>query len=245
MPTEVDLQLSINLEIGTVPVSLSAEINSQTNETVYSFNGCLQNAEMDLGRFLSLVATQFGVDLQLPPELKLEAVFNYVAGQIIYTGPAQGATTTEMGIALEFELFKNEESLFKFNFYADTIMGGNAPATGNPYVIGASIDTNLDFANLPLVGSIPGFNQLTLTNIGFSYTNTEPGANGTKFNIPSVSKSANPLYTRSQPDASNSKVYTINTSGPQKTLSINKKGFSFTVGLTNKSQGTNLSNFSL
>ncbi|MCA6363467.1 MAG: hypothetical protein IM638_10550 [Bacteroidetes bacterium] len=245
MATDVDLLLSINLEIGSIPVSLSAEMESTSTGTVYTFDGCLQNADIDLGKFISLVATQFGVNVMLPPELDVKAVFNYVSGQIIYSIPTSGNTTTELGVAAEFELFKDGDSLFKFNFYADTILNSSSPDSGNPYVIGASIDTNLEFSKLPLVGSIPGFKDLTLTNLGFSYTNLKPSDKGTEFNIPVVTKSANPLYTRSPEHASNSKIYTINTDGPKKSMTINKNGFSFTVGLTDNSTGNNLNNFSL
>lgn len=245
MATDVDLLLSINLEIGGIPVSLSAEMNSTSEGTVYTFDGCLQNADIDLGKFIGLVATQFGVNVLLPPELDLKAVFNYVSGQITYTVPTQGNTTTETGIAAEFELFKDGNSLFKFNFYADTILNSNSPETGNPYVIGASIDTELEFSRLPLVGSIPGFKDLTLTNLGFSYTNLNPSDTGTQFHIPVITKTENPLYTRSAEHASDSKVYTIDKNGPQKSMTIAKNGFSFTVGLTDNSTGTNLSNFSL
>lgn len=245
MATDVDLLLSINLEIGGIPVSLSAEMDSTSSGTVYTFDGCLQNADIDLGKFIGLVATQFGVGVLLPPELDLKAVFNYVSGKITYTVPTQGNTTTETGIAAEFELFKDGNSLFKFNFYADTKLNSNSPETGNQYVIGASIDTELEFSRLPLVGSIPGFNNLTLTNLGFSYTNAEPSDKTTPFDIPVITKSTNPLYTRSAEHASDSKVYTIDRNGPQKSMTIAKNGFSFTVGLTDNSTGTNLSNFSL
>ncbi|ASU33545.1 DUF6603 domain-containing protein [Mucilaginibacter xinganensis] len=251
MSTEVDITLGLNLEIGSVPVSLSAELATSAAQTVYTFNGCMQTATIDIGSFISMVGSDFGVDVQLPPELNLEAIIDYVAGQVIYTSPTTGAATTELGVSAKFDLvYKNgtDTQDFTFTFYADTIISSPAPATGNPYVVGGSVDTDLKFANLPLVGSIPGFNEYTLKHLGFSYTNTDPQANGkpVNFNIPKVDTSANPLFTRTNaPDARDKSSYAISNQGGQTTFSLAQKGFSFTAGLMKEGSTQPENNFAL
>lgn len=242
MATDVELQIGLNMEIGSVPVSLKVATAQETDKTVYSFNGCVQDAVIPLGKFFSYVGQQFLVDVELPPEINLEAIIDYVVGQVTYTKPSTGKSTTEMGVAAQFELVVGENDKYTFNFYADTIIGGGSPESGNPYVVGASVDLNLDFANLPLVGKIPGFNDLTLTNVGFSYTNDN---GNTPFNIPKVKTSDNPLYTRTQPDTKSSKSYEIIKSGNQETFKLNKKGFALTAGFNKKSSGEVLSNWAL
>ena len=248
MPTTVDLALGLNLEIGSIPVSLNADVQTGGGQSVYTFNGCMQTAEIDIGRFISYVGQQFGVDVQLPPELNLEAIIDYIAGQVIYTSKTGGATTTELGAAAKFDLiYSNGGSTKKFTltFYADTIISSPAPPTGNPYVVGGAIDADLKFADLPLVGNIPGFNEYTLKHIGFSYTNANPQPNGqpVSFNIPKVDVSANPLYTRSSPDGKDKNNYSISTQGNQGTFALNSKGFSFTAGLSKN--GASESSFAL
>jgi hypothetical protein len=245
MATTVDLTVGLNMEIGSVPVSLEADINTETN--TYTFNGCVQNATITLDEFLSAIGSQFGVDVELPPELNLKAVIDYVAGQLIYTKPDSGPTSSELGVACKFDLVTPSGKTYTIQFYADTILLDTAPGKGNPYVIGGSIDTNLKFADLPLVGKIPGFNDLSLTNIGFSYSNTDPSASTDKpitFHIPNVDSGSNPLYTRQSKDAKNSKTYSVTKSGSKQNFNINKKGFSLTVGLTNSS-GDTINNFAL
>ncbi|WP_057937839.1 DUF6603 domain-containing protein [Algoriphagus resistens] len=242
MATDVDLQIGLNMEIGSVPVSLKVATSQMADKTVYTFNGCVQDAVIPLGKFFSYVGQQFLIDVQLPPEIDLEALVNYVVGQVTYTKPSSGSATTEMGIAAQFELVLGKNDSYVFNFYADTLIGGGSPETGNPYVVGASIALNLDFAKLPLVGKIPGFNDLTLTNVGFSYTND----NGkTPFTIPTVATSANPLYTRDEPDAKSSKSYQIVKSGNQQSFKLNSKGFALTAGFNKKSSGEVLDNWAL
>jgi hypothetical protein len=234
MPTDIDLKAGLNMEIGSVPVSLDVEFQSIDGKSIYTFDGCIQDAVIPLKDFIGRVAHQFGVDVQLPPELNLEAKIDYLVGQVIYTKPATGAATTELGAAGKFELIINTNS-YAFNFYADTIINGNT--TGNAYVIGASVDLNLDFANIPLVGSIPGFKDYSLTNVGFSYTNAD--AKAVPFNIPQVGKSDNPLYTRSDPNAKNASDYSIKTDGNKQSFNLNKKGFSLTAGLSKNGNSSN------
>lgn len=242
MATEVNLEIGLNMEIGSVPVSMAVAIDQQTDKTVYTFDGAVQDAVIPLGEFFSYVGQQFPVGVQLPPEINLEAIIDYVVGQVIYTKPTSGKSTTELGVAAKFELIINTNDKYVFTFYADTIFGTNAGASGNPFVVGASIDLNLDFANLPLVGLIPGFNDLTLTNVGFSYTNDDKN---TQFNIPKVEASANPLYTRTEPDTKNADTYKIVKNGDQETFKINKKGFALTAGFNKKSSGEVLNNWAL
>jgi hypothetical protein len=236
MATTVDLNLGLNLEIGSVPVSLNADVQTGGGQTVYTFNGCMQTAEINIGKFISYVGQQFGVSVQLPPELNLEADIDYIAGQVIYT--SKGAnSTTQVGAAAKFDLIYSNggtSKKFSFTFYADIILTNPTPATGNPYVIGGAIDTDLKFADLPLVGDIPGFNDYTLKHLGFSYTNAQVQPNSTPvtFNIPKVDASGNPLYTRSDPNAKNATNYSISTSGNQGTFALNQGGFAFTAGLS-------------
>ncbi|MCH8620967.1 DUF6603 domain-containing protein [Undibacterium sp. TS12] len=247
--TAIDLTLGLNLQIGSVPVSLSAEVESDSAGSVYTFSGSVQDATIDIGKFMSYIGQQFGVDVQFPPELNLEAIIDYVAGQIRYAKPVSGATTTEMGMAAKFDLvYRNGGSTetFSFSFYADTILTSGSSVSS--YVVGASIDTNLAFKDLPLVGTIPVFNEYTLKHLGFSYTNADPAQNNGKpvsFNIPKVSQSSNPLKPAGSPPSRESNSYAINTSGDQTTFSLDKKGFAFTAGLMREGSNSAVSNFSL
>jgi hypothetical protein len=249
MSTNVDLKIGINLEIGSVPVSLAAELNTTDTATIYTFDGCVQNAVIDIGSFISYVGQQFGVDVQLPPELNLEAIIDYVAGQVIYTAPKTGATTTELGVAAEFQLnYSNGGTTdsVTLSFYADTIIQSGSTGT-NPYVVGAAIDTDLAFKNLPLVGDVPVFNEYTLKHVGFSYTNANPGTTGkpVTFNIPKVDTSTNPLYTRTIGDNKEKTNYSISTSGDQTTFSLGQGGFSLTACLMREGSDTAENNFAL
>lgn len=248
MATEVDLKLGMNIEIGSVPISLDVEIDKKPEETTYTFDGCIQDYDIPLKEFISYVGQQFGVDVELPPEIALDAKIDYLVGQVIQSKPAQGKATTELGAAGKFTLTVSEDKKYTLTFYADTYFGKKTKENGNPYVIGAAIDMNLDFAELPLVGKIPGFNDLTLTNVGFSYTNTSPGNNDGKdvqFHIPGVKSSSNPLYTRNEKDAKNSKTYEITKDGDKRNFSLNKKGFALTAGFVNKQSSDVMNNFAL
>jgi hypothetical protein len=239
----VDLQLGLNLLVGPVPVSLGARVITGPTSTTYQFDGCVQTAEASLGYFLSLIGSQFGVAIQLPPELNLTAKIDYIVGQIVYTKPASGSATTQLGMAARFELtIDGQGDPVILSFYGASNIASPAPPSGNPYVVGAAIETNLDFSKLPVVGVIPGFKDLTLTKIGFSYTNATTGTN---FAIPKVDQSANPLYTRSDPDAKNASVYSISAQGNQGTFNLAAGGFALTAGFKNNSTGETLSNFAL
>ncbi len=247
MPTDVDLQIGLNMEIGSVPLSLSVEVDSSSAGTVYTFDGCAQDAVIPLADFIAFVGQQFGVEVLLPPELGLHAEIDYLAGQVIHTTPPSGSgapTTTELGAAGRFVLIVGG-STYAFTFYADVVTGSGAASV--PYVVGASVDLDLAFANLPLVGTIPGFQDLALNNVGFSYTNNDPGPGGkpVTFHIPQVSSAPNPLYTRSEPDARNARSYAITTQGNRQTFALNSKGFALTAGFTNQKTGDSLQNFAL
>ncbi|WPV64832.1 DUF6603 domain-containing protein [Chitinophaga sp. LS1] len=249
MPTNVDLTTGINLEIGSVPVSLAAELTTTDTATTYTFNGCVQNAVIDIGTFISFVGQQFGVNVLLPPELNLEAIINYVAGQVIYTSPKTGNATTELGVSASFELeYSNGSNTDKvtLSFYADSIIQSGATGT-NPYVVGAAIDTDLAFKNLPLVGDIPVFNEYTLKHIGFSYTNADPKTTGkpVNFHIPKVNTTANPLYTRTIGDGKEKNNYSIDTKGDQTAFTLTQGGFSLTAGLMREGSATAENNFAL
>jgi hypothetical protein len=246
MPTEVDLKIGLNMEIGSVPLSMEVEVDSSGTGTVYRFDGCVQDAVIPLADFLSFVGQQFGVEVLLPPELGMQAAIDYLAGQVIYTKPTTGSATTELGAAGRFLLSFADGSHYAFTFYADVVTGSGAESV--PYVVGASIDLALDFDRLPLVGTIPGFRDLRLDNVGFSYTNADPRAAGGKpvtFHIPQVAKAPNPLYTRSNPDAANAAEYSITTVGNQQSFQLGSKGFALTAGFTRRDSGEALQNFAL
>src|SRR5262245_11206447 len=244
--TNVDLKIGLNLTIGSVPVSLDAEYNSTSTQTVYTFNGCVQDAVISLGEFISFVGQQFGINIQLPPELNLKAKIDYVAGQVIYTQPQTGNATTQLGINAKFELSGGGDTV-TLEFYADAILQNPAPPSGNPFVIGAAVDTDLQLSSLQLVGDIPGFRDLALTHIGFSYTNNTPsaGAPPLTFSIPQVTVSDNPLFTRNDPTARDAKTYAITSQGNQQSFNLSTNGFSLTVGLEDTGSGTMLNNFAL
>jgi len=247
MSTNVDLKIGLNLEIGSVPVSLAAELTTTDTGTVYTFNGCVQNATIDIGSFMTFVGQQFGLAVQLPPELNLQAVIDYVAGQVIYTAPKTGNATTELGVAAKFDLTYTNggtTDTVTLTFYADTIIQSGSTGT-NPYVVGAAIDTDLQFKNLPLLGDIPVFNEYTLKHIGFSYTNADPKGKPVSFSIPKVDTSANPLYTRTVGDGKEKNNYSISTTGDQTTFQLGEGGFSLTAGLMREGSDTPENNFAL
>ncbi|MBV9762791.1 MAG: hypothetical protein JO340_19690 [Acidobacteriaceae bacterium] len=239
MPTEVDLKVGVNLTVGSLPVSLVAEIDKTSERTVYTFNGSIQDAEIPLSQFMQYVAQQFGVTVALPPELDLAARIDYLAGQIIQTNPTTGAKKTELGIAGKFDLSVAAKT-FTLEFYAGALLASPTPEAGNPYVVGASIETSLAFKDLPVVGKIGGFNELALTQIGFSYTNSKKPQ---EFSIPQVKSSPNPLYTRDDPNAKNAKVYSIAPSAAGQSYKLTSGGFSLTAGLTKSGEVAN--NFAL
>jgi hypothetical protein len=243
--TTVDLKVALNMTIGGVPVMLQAELDQKADETIYTFDGSIQNAEIPLGDFLTYIGQQFEVSVLLPPEMNLKAKIDYVVGQIIYTKPKTGDPTTELGAAAKFELTAYDRT-YVLKFYADSILKGQKQAA-NPYVVGASIETDLKFADLPLVGNISGIKDLALTELGFSYTNTKttketPAVN---FQIPQVTASDNPLYTRSDPNAREAKIYTITSTSTPQNFALSSGGFSLTVGLVNTVTGATMANFAL
>lgn len=244
MATTVDLSLGMNLTVGSVPVALEADLHDSPDGKVYTFNGCVQNAEIPLGDFIPYIGSQFGVEVELPPELNLSAQIDYIAGQVIYTKPASGDPTTELAAAAKFELTVGSHS-YTFRFFADVIKTSATDKT-NTYVVGAALATELDFADLPLVGKIPDFAELTLTDVGFSYTNATPSADKpVEFNLPQVAKSDNPLYTRTDKNAKDASDYTITKDGPQRKFAMSNGGFSLTAGLINRSTGDSSNSLAL
>jgi|GEM_PF-946799 len=242
MATNVDLQLGLSLSIGSVPLSLVASVDKQAEQLVYTFGGCVQDADVPLAEFIHQVAEQFGVDVQIPPELELAAKIDYVAGRVSRTVPTNGAGSTELGIAAKFDLSWHDRKIV-FSFYADSILASPSPEGGSPYVVGVAIDTRLPLKDLPLVGKVPSLADLVLTHVGFSYTKAP---NGQKFSIPRVESRDNPLFTR-QTDAAdkNSRVYAIAPAGPSQTLALEKAGFSLTAALASASSGALLKSFAL
>ena len=265
MATQVELQVSLNILVGGVPVALAASIDQQGAQTVYTFDGSVQSATLPLGRFISLLASQFGVAAQLPPELNLDVEIDYVVGQVIYTKPASSVAalpgnsmaasgeavgdnatpgaTTQLAAAGKFEITVDGETLTLQCFVAAELDSNST--TGSPYVVGASIGMNLPFASLPLVGHIPGFNELTLQQLGFSYSNVPTGTTPPIFQIPQVTATDNPLYTRTDPNAPEAKVYTITSAAAPSNVSLTTGGFSITVGLVNSTTGATMNNFAL
>ena len=233
--TEIDLTLGLNMHIGSVPLSLAAKRESGADGDIYTFSGCVQDAAIDIGSFMRHIGQQFGVDVDLPPELNQQAAIDYVAGQIRYVQVQGGKTTTEMGVAAKFDLvYRNggAPKTFAFTFYADTSLSGDQP--DSCYVVGASLDTELAFKDLPLVGSIPLFNEYVLKHLGFAYTNADPAQNNgepVKFTLPKVSTSANPLKTVGSPTTRESLSRSIDGKGKQTTFTLDKRGFSLTAGL--------------
>jgi hypothetical protein len=249
MPTDINISVGLNLEIGSIPVSLNASYDSVTSTFV--FDGCVHDAVIDIGNFMGHVGQQFAVGQQLPPELQLEAIIDFVAGRVSRASAKDdpNGTTMEMGIAAKFTLkypYNGTTSQFSFSFYADRV----SDSKGNShFVVGAAIDTDLQFKNLPLVGDVPGFRDYTLKHLGFSYTSagvTDPNK-PVVFNIPYVATTDNPLFTRgnSDPNAKTAKNYTIDTKADQTNFKLSNGGFSFTAGLMKEGSGNVENNFSL
>ncbi|MEM0995440.1 MAG: DUF6603 domain-containing protein [Bacteroidota bacterium] len=250
--TDIDLTIGLNLQIGSVPVSLSAQVETDSDKDVYTFGGSVQDAVIDIGSFISYVGQQFGAEVELPPELNLEADIDYVAGQVIYTKPKGSnadKATTELGVAAKFDLvYENggNPETFTLSFYADTIL--TADSDTKTYVFGGAIDTDLAFKDLPLIGSIPVVNEYVLKHLGFSYTNADPAENDGKpvtFHLPQVSQADNPLKTEGSPPSRESNTYTIDNSGDATTFKLNNKGFAFTAGFMKEGSDAAEDNFAL
>jgi uncharacterized protein DUF6603 len=238
--TDVEVALGLNFTIGTVPVALAATLQRSASGTVYTFDGSVQDATVELGDFLRTAVEQFGGTASLPPEIDLKAVINYVAGRVVHSKPAQGATKTELSVAGAFTLTAAHRDSVRIAFYADTVQGGGTDA---PYVLGAAFDVDLPLSKLPLLGSISGLNKLTLTSLGFSYASAATSATPTPFAIPRVTSAPNPLVTPGEPGARNATSYAIDPAGTARDLQLASPGFSLTVGLTDS--GTLVKNFAM
>ena len=244
MATQVDLQVGLNILVGGVPVALQATLDSGAEQTVYTFDGSVQSATLPLERFLSLLGSQFGVDVEMPPELALQVLIDYVVGQVIYTKPTDPGKppATQLAAAAKFEFTADGHTLTLHCFVAAQLSSGSTASS--PYVVGAAIDTNLAFSSLPLVGKVPGFSDLTLQQLGFSYTNVKPGTTPPVFQIPQVTATKNPLYTRSG-NAPEEYIYSITSAAAPGNYTMSSGGFSLTVGLVNSKTGATMNNFAL
>lgn len=245
MATQVELQVGLNILVGGVPVALVASVDKQADQTVYTFDGSVQSATLPLGHFLAAVARQFGVTVQLPPELNLDIELDYVVGQVTYTKPADPSkATTQLAAAGKFETVVAGKNLELLCFVAAELASG--AGMSSPYVVGASIGTDLAFKDLPLVGKVSGFNDLALRQLGFTYSNVAKGTTPPVFQIPQVTSTPNPLYTRTKdPDAREAKVYSVTSSPAPAGMSLTQGGFSLTVGLVNTVTGATTANFAL
>lgn len=242
--TDIDLKIGINAEIGSIPLALEAEVEKKGNDTIYTFNGSVQNADIDLKSFFTKIGEQFEVDVQFPPELKLDLMIEYLVGQVKVTKPSKGNQTTDLGVSGSFQL-KTEKHTIAWQFFAASKLTKGAPTQDTkPYVVGFALETELEFKKLPVLGKVPGFNDLVLKKIGFSYTN-DKSTKGVDFVIPTVSSSPNPLYTRQDPSAKNKTEYAIQSEGADKKFKLSNGGFSLTVGLENSSTGKVANSFAL
>jgi hypothetical protein len=217
--------MGLTIAIGSVPIQLFGKMDSESDATVYTFGGCVQGVDLNLARFIGYVGRQFGVDSALPPELALDAAFDYIAGRVVRTQKT-GAPTTTLSAAGKFDLTIGSVTI-PLSFFADTHMG--SPVKGsNPYVIGVGFEKPLAFSSLPLVGRIPELNEFALTNLGFTYTNVDPAENAVSFAIPKVTESVPPAG--GDGNLKPSKSYAIDPDNAQ-LLSVAHKGFSLTASL--------------
>lgn len=248
MSTEIDIKVGVNLEVGSVPIALSAEVEKTEKATTFTFNGSIQEFDIDLNQFLGKVGQQFELEQVLPPELDLKIRIDYIAAQLVQTNTAgDKPNTTGFGAAAKFELLADDKSLLALQFYG-SVLGSSKKDSKKQFVVGAAIDTELKFENLPLVGSIPGVRDLALTTIGFSYTNVDPKDNDgkpVKFPIPKVDKKPNPLFTRQDKEARQSNIYRIAAAKNDGIYTLKNKGFSLTVGLKNLKSHETLNNLAL
>jgi hypothetical protein len=235
--TAVELDIGLNLRVGSIPVALDVTVDHSGTGTAYTFDGCLQDADIAIGDFLSYLASQFGVTAQLPPELNLDAHIDYVAAQVVRTP----GTSTTVGVSAEFTL-DIDSAPRKVRCYA-AVVSSDLPASSH-YMVGAAYPAPLSFADLPVIGSIPGFSDLALEHLGFSYTDAVPPVGPASFSVPDVVSppAPNPLYTRSDASAPNAVVYAIDPKDPQ-VFQLQEAGFSFTAALTQG--GTPITNFAL
>ena len=237
--TQVELTVGLNVLLGGIPVALAASIK----DGVYTFGGSIQSATLPLAQFLSQLASQFGVDVQLPAELNLDVGIKYVAGQVVHTpktADKPGATQVAASGAFDVTIAGTR---YKIQSFAAADLGNGT--TGTPFVVGAAIGTDLAFAQLPLVGQVPGLNELTLKQLGFSYSNAVAGAVPPPFQFPYVTGNPNPLYTRSDAAAPEAQVYTITSTPSPGGIQLSTGGFSVTAALVNSTTGATLDNFAL
>jgi hypothetical protein len=231
---EADLSVALNLTVGSVPVLLRAHVDHSPQGTDLIFDGSVASVALPLSDFLAAVSKEFGLSTGLPVELSLSAVLDYVVTQLKRrSSPAAGATITLL-VAGRFELDVAGGGA-QLSFYAYVATADPRPAS-TPFVIGAAFDTNLDFGNLPVVGSIPGLADLSLRQIGFSYANADPAASNQpqRFVIPTVTRTG----TVDQP------VYTITDVGSP-ALAVDGGGFSLTAALVNLRTGATQASFAL
>ncbi|MEI9995231.1 MAG: DUF6603 domain-containing protein [Rhizomicrobium sp.] len=240
--TAVNLQVGLNALLAGVPVALAATVDKTGDGSTFTFDGSVQSAIVPLGEFLALVASQFGVTVQLPPELNLDAAIDYVVGQVVHTAPSSGTSSTQFGAAAKFGLTVDG------NGYTMICFAATAPAapsdTSGLFAVGATFAPSegaLRLSSLPLVGDVPGFGQLTLDRLGFTYSSVPVGGTPVAFAIPQVAAASNPLYTRSDASAPEASTYAI-IGGT--TLGAPGAGFSLTASLLDPS-GNPLGTFAL
>ena len=254
--TNVDLNLGLNLEIGSIPVTLQASINKENTQTDYLFDGSIQDADVTLNDFFSVVGRTFGLDFQLPPELNLEIKIDYIAAQLSITKESAGSTnakTTDLGISGKFDFILGDTTLLWKFFAAAQLSGHGSGATATkPYALGFVLEPDpdssgsnaviLDFKKIPVLGSIPGFNDLSLEKIGFSYNS---GTETNAFTIPVVTSPPppNPLYTRTSGSSKNQYIYKIDSESANSEFKIGQKGFALTAAI--QTSGGTTDNFAL
>ena len=73
MSTEINLKVGVNLEIGSVPIALAAEVEKTSKSTTFTFNGSIQQFDIELNEFIESVGGQFGLDQVLPPEARSQS----------------------------------------------------------------------------------------------------------------------------------------------------------------------------
>ncbi len=241
MATDYDVEIALNLTIGSVPVSLTGAVSTIDGDTVYTFDGGIGHATIHLGAFMQAAMEQFGATAELPPEIDLTASITYVAGRLQHRKPQHGEATTNVALAGDFTLTTESHGAVRIVFHANTIQGAAATA---PYVLGAAFDFDLPFASLPLLGSIPGFSDLALTSVGFSYASEAAEDKPASFAIPKVTQKPSPLVVADGPDKT-AKTYAIDPNSTGHDLLIRSPGFSLTVGITNKATGAVLRNFAI
>lgn len=149
-----------------------------------------------LSDLLQAISQDAGVDVNLPAELNLNAEADSLAFIVEQRDSDEpvvevaGVFTLHVeGSDLHFNLAYTNKTTF--DQASEQTPPALAPNGKRAYVLGVALGEPLDFSHLPLIGSIPGIDELRIVKLGFYYTNAQFAQAGQQlyFQVPEVSGS--------------------------------------------------------